>query len=312
MDFLFAWGKLSDDIGEYDQAFACFRKANEFRRQTRPYLRERQEREQARICEVFSQQRLSAQAGSGSASRVPIFVLGMPRSGTTLTEQIIASHPQVHGAGELKAMYQAVSRHLYSGDGSERQLDADLVTAANLASAAEDYLASLPRQWQDGEYVTDKMPANFAHIGAIALMFPHAAIVHVRRHPLDTLLSCFQQNFAKEQAFSNDLEDAAHYYKLYRSFMEHWHRVLGDRILDLDYEQLVADPEGQSRRLAEFIGLEWDEAMLSPHEVSRSIRTASQWQVRQPIYRGSVERWRRYERHLEPLVAALRGYGIDF
>src|SRR5699024_10078634 len=138
-----------------------------------------------------------------------------------------------------------------------------------------------------------------------------AAILHVRRHPVDNLLSCFQQNFARGQAFSNDLEDAAHHYHVYRRLMAHWRDVLGDRILDVDYEALVTDPEGQSRRIAEFIGLDWNEAMLCPHKVERSIRTASQWQVRQPIHTGSVERWRRYEEQLQPLIEALQDYGIS-
>jgi tetratricopeptide (TPR) repeat protein len=311
VDFLFAWGKLNDDIGEYDQAFACFSKANEFRRRTRPYSREGEERLLDKIRQVFSSERLGQCSDSGCDSRVPVFVLGMPRSGTTLTEQIIASHPAVHGAGELKALEQSLKANLTSQGDNGVELDPARITPDNLARGAEDYLAALPCQWAHGEHVTDKMPANFRHIGAIAQMFPRAAIVHVRRHPVDNLLSCFQQNFAQGQAFSNDLKNAAHYYHVYRRFMTHWHEVLGDRILDVDYEALVAEPDAQSRRLAEFIGLDWDEAMLAPHKTRRSIRTASQWQVRQPIHRRSVERWRRYEKQLQPLVEALRGYGID-
>jgi tetratricopeptide (TPR) repeat protein len=309
IDFLFAWGKLSDDIGEFEQAFACFAKANELRRLTRAYAAEAQERALDHMREVFTPERLAALRSAGNASDAPVFVLGMPRSGTTLTEQILASHSRVAAAGELKSLERVVQRHFRSG--AAEPIDPGLLTPPALTRAAADYLNELPVDCAPGDRVTDKMPANFWYVGLIAVMFPRARIVHVRRAPMDNLLSCFQQNFTQGQAFSNGLESAAHYYAVYRRLMQHWHAVLGERLMAVDYEALVSEPEDESRRLAEFLGLEWEPGMLSPHRTRRSVRTASQWQVRQPIHRRSVERWRRYEKQLQPLVEALRGYGID-
>lgn len=310
VNFLFAWGKLNDDLGEHEQAFACLAKANKLRRQSRPYSRSFQEDRLDQIRRIFTPERLRAPTNGGSDSERPLFILGMPRSGTTLTEQVLASHPQVHGGGELKGMSRAVEAFLVSEVNGRKILDPELLTPGNITEAAECYLDALPGWTGDAIRTTDKMPANFRHIGYIALMFPRARIVHVRRNPVDTLLSCFQQNFGQGQAFSNDLEDAAHYYWIYSELMRHWHALLGERILTVDYERLVEDPEGQSRRLCRHIGLEWHEAMLTPHRTRRSIRTASKWQVRQPIHRASVERWRRYEKQLRPLLAALEAYSI--
>jgi len=311
VDFLFAWGKLNDDIGEYEPAFACLAKANELRRQTRGYSRAVQENRLTQIREVFSEQRFGAIGAFGSKSERPVFILGMPRSGTTLTEQVLASHPQVAGAGELKEISRAVDAYLISQVNGRKFLDPARLSRDYLCPAAEQYLNRLPESSLEVTRVTDKMPANFWHIGHIALMFPNAAIIHVRRNPMDTLLSCFQQNFSQGQAFSNNLESAAHYYWLYRQVMGHWQSLLGHRILNVDYEELVEDPETQSRQLAEHVGLDWHEAMLAPHKTRRSIRTASQWQVRQPIHKGSVARWKRYEKQLQPLLEALQGYGIE-
>jgi len=307
IEFLFAWGKLSEDIGEFEKAFACFSKANELRRLIRPYSRTSHENSLQNIQELFTREQLDKLADTGNTTRLPVFILGMPRSGTTLTEQVLASHPDVHGAGELKSMGQLV-RDLFLSRGEQIGARLDSVS---IKQAAERYLSSLPVESRHYQRVTDKMPANFWHIGFIALMFPNASIIHVRRNPIDNLLSCFQQNFGQGQAFSNDLEDAAHYYWLYRQVIEHWRSLLGDRILNVDYEDLVEDPERQSRRLAEHVGLDWHEAMLAPHKTRRSIRTASQWQVRQPIHKGSVARWKRYEKQLQPLLEALQGCGIE-
>lgn len=309
VEFLFAWGKLSDDIGQYDQAFACFAKANELRRLTRPYSSSQQERALERMRESFTAERLAGLEGEGHASDVPVFVLGMPRSGTTLTEQIIASHSRVNAAGELKGIDRVVSR-FFRAD-SDQGVDASRLSGPVLREAAEMYLSELPVAWREGERVTDKMPANFWYVGLIALMFPQARIVHVRRAPMDNLLSCFQQNFSQGQSFSNGLEDAAHYYSVYTRLMRHWEATLGARLLTVDYEALVNEPEVWTRKLAEHVGLDWEDAMLTPHKTRRSVRTASQWQVRQPIYRQSIERWRRYEKQLQPLIEALEGYGID-
>lgn len=309
IDFLFAWGKLSDDIGEYEQAFACFDKANELRRLTRAYSARAQERALEHMREVFTAERLARLRDEGDMTDTPVFILGMPRSGTTLTEQILASHSCVAAAGELKGLEKVVQQHFRTGP--DKPIDPERLVGPVLRRAARAYLDELPVGVSQGERVTDKMPANFWYVGLIALMFPRARIVHVRRGPMDNLLSCFQQNFVEGQAFSNSLETAAHYYAVHERLMQHWHSVLEPRLMAVDYEALVNQPEGESRRLADFLGLEWESGMLAPHRTRRSVRTASQWQVRQPIHRRSVERWRRYEKQLQPLVEALRGYGID-
>lgn len=241
----------------------------------------------------------------GSDSELPVFIVGMPRSGTTLTEQILASHPEMAGAGELTAIGNAVKR-MRETIGYPRNPP----TEKALKNIAELYLQRLREVDAHALRVTDKMPGNFHYVGLITRIFPKARIIHCRRNAVDNCLSCFVQNFGAEGlSWSFDLEDAAHQYREYHRLMEHWRSVLPPgRMLEIDYEETVADLEGQARKLVDFVGMEWDDACLSFHETKRAVITASHDQVRQPIYKSSVGRWKRYGPKVTPLVEALSDF----
>lgn len=243
---------------------------------------------------------------SGIDSERPVFVVGMPRSGTTLTEQILASHSQVAAGGELssllKVSYQTkeLSR---TGEPYPRGLKS--IDTEGLAEMARRYLGDLDRISENADRVTDKLPFNFMHLGVIALLFPNARIIHCRRHPLDNCLSCYFTSFADQIRFANQLDTLGRYYLDYDRLMKHWHEVLPVEIFDLQYETLIEDTEPTVRALIDHCGLPWEDACLSFHETQRAVRTPSRWQVRQPIYKGSMQRWRNYERELQPLVEIL-------
>jgi hypothetical protein len=242
--------------------------------------------------------------GGGDSSRLPIFVLGMPRSGTTLTEQIIASHPQVHGAGELPYLMEIARRDIGSGSVFPNNLHS--LDRMKLTAMAAEYVTRLQRRAPGMRHITDKMPSNFYAVGLIHLMLPNARIIHVKRNPVDTCLSCFTQPFSSEQNYTFDLAELGRYYVDYFRLMQHWREVLPTgAFLDVQYEDIVADKEVQARRIIEYCGLEWNDACLDFHKNKRAVQTASAVQVRQPIYQSSVERWRKYERFLGPLLDAL-------
>jgi len=217
----------------------------------------------------------------------------MPRSGTSLVEQILAAHPAVHGAGELGFWEMAAPRFAGANPAQAAPL---------LRQAGEDYLALLGSYSSDAERITDKMPANFRHLGLIHAAFPRARIIHVQRHPIDTCLSIYFRQFGMVMNYANDLDDLAHYHSLYRRLMAHWQALLPPgTLLEVPYEALVREQETWTRKLLDFAGLSWDARCLDFHEVERSVNTASNWQVRQKMNAGSVERWRRYEAHLGAL-----------
>jgi len=260
-----------------------------------------------RIAAVFTPELVAAKAGSGAASRVPIFILGMPRSGTTLVEQIFASHRDVHGAGELKTLDDILGK-MRGPDG--RAVPYPEFVAAVDAGALEDigarYVAALAKLAPDAKHVTDKMPSNFFFAGIIHLALPNARIIHSVRDPVDTCISCFSKLFTAEQSHTYDLAELGRYHRRYQTLMAHWHRVLPQgRILDVRYEDVVADLEGQARRILAHCGLDWDPHCLQFHRTERPVRTASATQVRQPIYRSAIGRWRVYEPYLQPLLAEL-------
>jgi tetratricopeptide (TPR) repeat protein len=247
----------------------------------------------------------SFEGPTGSDSEMPVFIVGMPRSGTSLTEQILASHPQMSGAGELTAIANAVKR-LRETLGYPRNPP----TEKALRNIAQLYLQRLREVDANARRITDKMPGNYTHLGLILRVFPKARIIHCRRNPVDNCLSCFVQNFGAEGlAWSFDLEDAAHQYRCYDKLMAHWRRILPPgQMLEIDYEETVADLEGQARKLVDFVGMEWDDACLSFHENKRAVVTASHDQVRRPIYNTSVGRWKKYGPQVMPLVDALSDF----
>jgi tetratricopeptide (TPR) repeat protein len=258
------------------------------------------------IIATFTPQYFERVRSFGIESELPVFVVGMMRSGTTLAEQILASHPLVHGAGELPLLENLINS-LPGRLGVPTRYPELLgsLDAATTRAAAREMAATLRQRGGSAQRVVDKLPANFLNLGLIATLFPSVRIIHCRRDALDTCLSCFFQNFAASVPHALDLEHLGRYYRAYERLMAHWSRILPVPVFELPYEELTADPEPMSRRLIAFCGLEWDDHCLRFHETERPVRTASLLQVRRPIYRSSVGRWRNYEAFLGPLIKAL-------
>jgi tetratricopeptide (TPR) repeat protein len=253
---------------------------------------------------VFDRERTAVLPRATHGSELPVFIVGMPRSGTTLTEQIIACHPRAHGAGELPDIGRLTDRVPAVLGGPYPACVARL-TADVADRLAEPYLARLRALGGAALRVTDKMPHNYMHLGLMALLFPQARVLHTTRDPVDTCLSCYFQTFGRGLAYTFDLGHLGRVYRGYRRLMDHWEKVLGPPAMTVRYEALVADPEAVSREIVAALGLPWDDACLRPHESRRAVDTASYAQVRRPIYRSSVARWRHYQKHLGPLLAAL-------
>jgi tetratricopeptide (TPR) repeat protein len=291
-----ALGKYFDDVELYDEAFGHHRQAHELgKRYGSRYDSRKLTRRIDRVISLFDASFLNAAASRGSSSTLPVFVVGMPRSGTTLAEQILASHPSVFGAGEM-AFWEMMSQ------GHDAQgLEANAV-AARLPEMAEDYLRLLRSRSGTATRVIDKLPANFLSAGLMHAAFPEARIIHMRRHPIDTCLSIYFQSFFNMGPYANELAHLADYYGQYVRVTDHWRRVLPPaRLLEVPYEGLVEDAEGWTRRMLDFIGLPWDPQCLDFHQAERTVITASRWQVRQKIHHRSVGRWRHYEKHVGPL-----------
>jgi Tfp pilus assembly protein PilF len=306
----FALGKAAEDLGDYDQAFQYWNQGNRLKRQSIIYDIRTPKQLFERVATVFDASRFERWAGSGCLSELPVFIVGMPRSGTTLIEQILASHPQVHGAGELKDLPRLAG----VGRKNNRQVPfpeyMEELRSEDLTRLGELYVARLQRHAPQARRIVDKMPSNFCYAGLIHLILPSARIIHCLRDPVATCLSCYALLFKEGIEFSYDLEDLGRFYRLYEGLMAHWRKVLPEGcILEVRYEDVVTDLATQARRIVAHCGLEWDEACLGFHATDRPVKTASATQVRQPIYASSLERWRRYERHLGPLLAALKKGG---
>lgn len=295
----FALGKVYDDLGRADDAFAQMHAGNALKRQSLSYDEPRALGLFERIKTIFGEGFI-AKSRKGFWDATPIFVIGMPRSGTTLVEQVISSHAQVGAAGEISAFNEA-ARAL--GVFPEAVINA---SAEALARVGENYIRKLHTYAPGKAHVTDKAPSNFYLIGLIHLALPRAKIVHVQRDPVDTCLSCYSKLFTRGQDYSYDLAELGRYYRAYDDLMRHWRKVLPDgRMLEVRYEDVIADIESQARHLLDYCGLAWDKRVLSFHQSKRAVTTASAVQVRQPIYATSVARWRKYEAHLAPLLDAL-------
>jgi Sulfotransferase family len=262
-----------------------------------------------RIEATFTPALIRAKSGGGDQTKTPIFVIGMPRSGTTLVEQILASHPAVHGAGELKTLNDVVhSVRDAAGNALPYPESVPALDGAALRQIGRHYLAEVMKLAPAGKRVTDKMPSNYYLVGLIHLALPNAKIVHCMRDPIDTCVSCFSKLFTGEQVHTYDLVELGRYYRRYERLMAHWRRVLPKgRILDMCYEDVVADLEAQARRLIDHCELPWDDRCLDFHKTDRPVRTASATQVRRPIYNSAIGRWRVYQEELKPLLAALSG-----
>jgi tetratricopeptide (TPR) repeat protein len=307
----YALGKYFDDIGEYDPAFSNHQKANELtKRYGGRYDDKHLTALVGRIIKRCDAVFVRADWPASSASEEPVFIIGMPRSGTSLTEQILASHPAVFGAGEVSfwdRAFAGLEGRAFAGLGELAPPGEDWVPqgedlAPRLADMGERYLQRLRERAGTALRITDKMPANFFYAGLIHAVLPRARIIHLQRHPLDTCLSVYFQNFFNVSPYANDLNHLAHYYGQYLRIMAHWRSVLPEHaLLEVPYEGLVQDAQRWTRRMLEFIGLPWDPQCLEFHQTQRAVITASKWQVRQKINSGSVGRWRNYEKHLAPL-----------
>jgi hypothetical protein len=305
----FVLGKVRDDKGDYAQAFEHFLEANRLKRTLIDYDEARQVRFFREFIGTFDTAFIENRAGAGTSSDLPIFIVGMSRSGTTLVEQILASHPLVHGAGELQLLRRCL--HLeFDGVQDDQELPARIaqLDGAAFARIGDSYVTALAELAPGAARVTDKLPGNMALVGVIHLAFPNARIIHCTREPLDTCVSCFSKLFTTGHAFSYELGELGRFYRLYQQLMQHWTDVLpAGRMLEMRYEEVIGDTETQVRQLLEFCGLPWNEACLNFSATRRAVKTASLVQVRQPIYASSVGRWQRYRSYLAPLERALSG-----
>lgn len=295
----YAMGKYFDNVGQFELAFAEFEQANELTKRTRPaHDPQPMTRAVNRIIDFEDREGLARVRRVPKGSERAVFIVGMLRSGTTLAEQILASHPQIVGAGELPFWNAAADAVRSAPDEPTRKL--------RLEKRAVDYLGTLESLASGARRVVDKMPANFLSLGLIHAALPNARIIHLRRHPLDTCLSIYFQHFETALSYTNDLGDLARYFGDYLRIMEHWRSVLPPEVvLEVPYEALAEDPARWSRRMIEHVGLPWDPRCLESHLTPRTVITASKWQVRQPITTAAVGRWRNYRAHVAPLLGLL-------
>jgi tetratricopeptide (TPR) repeat protein len=315
IDAEFVLGKLMDESDQFDEAFEHLAQGNRLFKQSRAEAGEQFDGDGLRtsvdgIIQNFTPAFFAERRAWGDLSEQPVFIVGMPRSGTTLIEQVAASHPSVFGASELQQIHQisaALSGTRDSAAASSPGRTSPLAwDAASIAKAARTYLEHLRSLGGSAARVTDKMPGNVFHLGLIAVLFPNARVIFSRRDARDNCLSCYFQRFAKNNLlYTYDLVDCGVQQVQTDRVIAHWLKALPLRMLEIQYETMVADQEGQSRRLVDFLGLPWDPACLAFHRAKRPVHTASVWQVRQPMYSRSVGRWRHYERHLGPLLEVL-------
>jgi tetratricopeptide (TPR) repeat protein len=303
----FALGKGLEDLGEYDESFRFYDLGNARKKQQEGYQADETTAETDALIECCDASVFEGRGDAGCDAPDPIFIVGLPRSGSTLLEQILASHSLVDGTSELREMI-AIARRL----GGKRNRDDESLypailkdlTAEQCRELGEEYIERTRIQRGDAPFFIDKMPNNFQHVALISLVLPNAKIIDARRHPMAT---CFS-GFAAGQSFTYGQTDIARYYADYARLMEHWDRVLPGKVLRVNYERVIADFEPEVRRVLDYCGLPFEEACLSFHETERPIRTASSEQVRQPIYSGAVEQWRHYEEHLLPMRESLGGW----
>lgn len=301
----FAISKVYDDLERYDEAFEYLSRANELKRDTFEFNVNNDRRFFEQLKSTFIPDLFLDRREWALDDPAPIFVVGMPRSGTTLVEQILASHPRVFGAGEVLHLHRLLWHSQESQPSLEWCSKMSSLNKAELQDIASAYLEALRYPANSCDHITDKTPGNFHYIGMIGLMFSDAKIINCKRNPLDNCFSCYQNYFSQSVPFAYDLSELGIYYGLYEEIMSHWHMVMPNRIYDIQYEQLLENQETQTRRLLDHCGLEWDPSCLAFHLTPRPIWTASVTQVRQKLYRSSIGRAAHYGAHLDPLRIAL-------
>lgn len=306
----YALGKMYDDCKEWDRAFEHFRQANLLKNKPIDLDVERKVFRRAR--KAFDASSLERYRRYGHLSEQPVFIVGMPRSGTTLMEQMIASHPRAAGGDELEEIPR-IAEVVSPREDLHRFVSATHanLTPENIQAYADRYLEVLRQGREAADRIVDKLPGNYFYLGLISILFPNATIIHARRHPLDVCLSCYFQNFT-QLGWANDLKLIATMYRNYREVIAYWKQVLpAGKILDVHYERLIEDQRSEGQRMVEHCGLQWDSSMLQFHRQKRVVKTASLWQVRQPIYRSSKMRWKNYAPYLRELAVDLADYLQD-
>ena len=303
----YAIAKAYDDIGDYERAFDHYSRGAAMKRRRLDYDEEKSEAFFESIKKTYDAKFFTEKQVRGHPSTLPIFIVGMPRSGSTLTEQVLSSHPEVYGAGEIKVLSQSIHRL--------RHLHPDLPPFPELGRAMDEahyrqlgsfYLGVTALLDEEAAHITDKLLTNYYFLGLIHKAFPNARIIHTMRNPVDCCLSCYTKLFKDDMPYTYDLRELGRYYRRYQALMEHWRQVLPEGVmLEVQYEEMVADFENKAKEIVAFCGLEWDEQCLRFYESRRPVKTASVAQVRKPIYKDSVERWRRYEKQLQPLLEEL-------
>jgi tetratricopeptide (TPR) repeat protein len=307
MYLAFGLGKAYEDAGYYEKAFNYISEGNRLKRKTYAYSPTETEIDIKLIKKTFNRSFIENSSRFGNSDNTPIFILGMPRSGTSLVEQIMTSHPFVHGAGELPFIADIVSQ-LSSGGQAARICEVIIQdTEKFITSLGSEYLEKIKSLSTSSKFITDKMPLNFFWIGAIVSALPNAKIISCLRSPMDNCLSIYKHLFHTGHKYAYDLKELGRFHLLYQDLMRHWHEVFAGKIYDISYEKLVAEQEIETRKLLEHCGLPWDDACLSFHKTRRNVATASATQVRKQIYRDSVQLWKHYETQLEPLKEILLG-----
>ncbi len=305
----FSLGKIHDDCGLYDEAFEYFRRANDLRNTQVAYDPVLVEKMTARLIEVFDRDFLAQASPLAAATRSPLFIVGMPRSGTTLLASMLSNHPAIASAGELATLGDLLAELPKFMPGGVAYPEA---VRSLTAAAAEHITAGYERRLRRDvdstvPHVVDKNPLNFRHVGLIAWLFPQARIIHCTRHPAATCLSNYFQRFPLHLDFSFDLRNIGHFYREYTRLMDHWRQFPSLKMTEVAYEDMILDTERTASRLLDFLDLPFDEQCLATHTNRFPVETASQWQVRQPIYRDSLDNWRHYEKQLAPLKEILPG-----
>jgi tetratricopeptide (TPR) repeat protein len=301
MELGFALGKTYEDLGETDRAFTCWMAGNKAQRRVMPYSIDRDIEEMAAMRQIFDANCLQTVNHSRRHDVTPIFVVGMPRSGTSLVEQILASHSEVYGAGELSTVrdicWQAVDR--FPDDLSK-------LSSAEWESLGDRYIDHIRTLANGQHFIVDKLPGNVPHIGMIHMMLPHAKVIHCIRDPLDTGLSCYKNHFfSSGLQFTSSLQDLGTYYLSTEALMTHWNQALPDLIYAAQYERLVTESEPEIRKILDYCELPFESNCLTPHKLKRMVATASATQVREPIHTGSIHAWKKYAGQLQPLIDSL-------
>jgi len=303
----FALARFYEQKNNFEQSFRHYQRSNRIKSRLEPFDGVRHDEQIENIIDIFDADFYAQRNGWGNSSKKPVFIVGMPRSGTTLTEQIISTHAKAHGGGELPMMLKLVD-NLKQKKPSPATGHARLVAELGkneVQSLAEQYLSELSKLNKSASIIIDKLPGNYFRLGVILLLFPNARIIHCRRHPVATCWSCYQQNFERGLRFTNDLDHLILAYKGYERLMQHWHSVKPGSIFDLKYEALLEDPQQQCQELLKFCGLDWDSAVLDFHHQQRPVSTASVWQVRQPLDPAAPSRWKTFEPYLQDLKSGL-------